>query len=103
MLLVSHNRALVSILIEYRGLWAETMARLPSLAESLGGGFQTRTEASAFEALHGDLIKLDVIVAALEVQAADAGALAHGVAKNLGPVLRAYLKSPILHLTPKEQ
>jgi hypothetical protein len=102
-LAANHNRALVSILKEYRDLWAETMARLPPPAELPVGGLRMRTESAAFDALKPDLIKLDAIVGALEEQVADAAKLAHAVARDIGPVLKAYFNEPILHLTPADE
>jgi hypothetical protein len=101
-LLVNHNRALVSILKEYRSLWAETMPQLPILQEIPGEGLKASSHASDFEALKPELIKLDAVVVALQVQVEEAGHLAHAVAKDIGPVFKRYFKEPILHLSTAE-
>jgi hypothetical protein len=101
-LVADHNRALVSILKEYRSLWAETMARIPPLVEVPGSGLHVRADTGSFEALKPELLKLDAIVTALEVQTAEAASLAHAVARDIGPVLKAYFKEPMLHLTPSQ-
>jgi hypothetical protein len=103
LLAANHNRALVSILKEYRDLWAETMARLPPLVEVSESGLRARADGSSFDALKPELIKLDAIVGALEVQVAEAAKLAHSVAGEIGPVLNTYFKEAVLHLTPAEQ
>lgn len=98
-LLANHNRALVSILKEYRGLWAETMARLPPPDFTSSPG-KFRTKTSEFETVKPELIKLDAIVASLESQSDEAAALAQSVADAIGPILKSYFKETILQLHP---
>lgn len=99
-LVANHNRALVSIMKEYRSLWTETMARFPTFEELPDGGLGQRWDAAQFDAVKPELIKLDAIVGHLEEHANEAATLAHEVAAAIGPAFRAFFNEPILHLIP---
>lgn len=98
LLLANHNRALTSIMKEYRHLWDQTMAKMPTPADFTGPVGHIEAEGPAFAAIRPDLIKLDSIVEGLEPQISEAVALTKKVAGEIGPALQEYFGESFLHL-----
>ena len=99
LLVVNQNRALSSIMKDYRDLWVATMAKMPGPMSFAGSTGHISASRDDFLSIQPLLIKLDAIVGALEVQIPAAVNLIKSVTGRIGPTFGHISANQFLHFS----
>lgn len=97
-LLANRNRSLTSLLKDYQQIWQGVIDQMPTPEGFTGTVGHIAADPAAFDAVRGDLVRVDSVIEALDAQVKDTGKLLTRVAGQIGPVMKKYFDEPFLHL-----